>query len=150
MHIYLSRSIHSIDLNGLWRTVKLPPQGRYFHASYFSHGSSCFWCYYSAVSTQIQRQRSHSSKKRLFSFPQSQGRSFWRVEPSEGEVPPESQLELQVVAHLKDTIGFQDRLEVSIQESQTHMVPLSATGTGTTIVSDRPFTPSLDLGTHFR
>ncbi|XP_047451812.1 hydrocephalus-inducing protein homolog [Mugil cephalus] len=77
------------------------------------------------------------------------GRSFWRVEPSEGEVPPESQLELKVVAHLKDTLYFKDCLEVSIQDSQKYTVPLSATGTGTTIVSDRPLGPSLDLGTHF-
>ncbi|XP_075327326.1 hydrocephalus-inducing protein homolog [Odontesthes bonariensis] len=75
--------------------------------------------------------------------------SFWRVEPSEGEVPPGSMLELKVVAHLKDTLPFQDRLEVSIQDSQTHAVSLSATGVGTTIVSDRPFGPSLDLGTYF-
>ncbi|XP_034542457.1 hydrocephalus-inducing protein homolog isoform X2 [Notolabrus celidotus] len=73
---------------------------------------------------------------------------FWRVEPSEGEVPPESQLELKVVAHLKDTLLFQARLEVSIQDSQTHSIPLSAKGTGTTIVSDRPFAPSLELGTY--
>nr|XP_029134421.1 hydrocephalus-inducing protein homolog [Labrus bergylta] len=73
---------------------------------------------------------------------------FWRVEPSEGVVPPESQLELKVVAHLKDTLIFQARLEVSIQDSQTHTIPLIATGTGTTIVSDRPFAPSLELGTY--
>ncbi|CAG5958443.1 unnamed protein product [Menidia menidia] len=79
----------------------------------------------------------------------SQRRSFWRVEPNDGEVPPGSQLELTVVAHLKDTLPVQDRLEVSILDSQTHSVSLSATGTGTTIVSDRPFGPSLDLGTHF-
>ncbi|XP_045894223.1 hydrocephalus-inducing protein homolog [Micropterus dolomieu] len=84
-----------------------------------------------------------------FTARMSHGRSFWRVEPSEGEVPPESQLELRVVAHLKDTLHFQERLEVSIQDSQTHTVALSATGTGTTIVSDRPFAPSLDLGTYF-
>ncbi|XP_022605572.1 hydrocephalus-inducing protein homolog [Seriola dumerili] len=84
-----------------------------------------------------------------FTARMSHRRSFWRVEPSEGEVPPESQLELRVVAHLKDVIHFQERLEVSIQDSQRHTVPLSATGTGTTIVSDRPFAPSLDLGTYF-
>ncbi|XP_041651130.1 hydrocephalus-inducing protein homolog [Cheilinus undulatus] len=72
---------------------------------------------------------------------------FWRVEPSEGEVPPESQLEVNVVAHLRDTLDFQARLDVSIKDGQTHSIPLSATGTGTTIVSDRPFAPSLDLGT---
>lgn len=65
-------------------------------------------------------------------------------------MPPESQLELRVVAHLKDTLPFVDKLEVSIQHSQTHTVPLFATGAGTTIVSDRPFAPSLDLGTFFR
>lgn len=86
----------------------------------------------------------------MFLFPQSRRKSFWRVEPSEGEMPPESQLELCVIAHLKDTIHFQDRLDVSIEDGQRHMFPLSATGTGTTIVCDRPFAPSLDLGTHFR
>ncbi|XP_031731518.1 hydrocephalus-inducing protein homolog isoform X1 [Anarrhichthys ocellatus] len=74
--------------------------------------------------------------------------SFVRVEPSEGEVPPESQLELRVVAHLKDTLHFQARLEVSIQDSEPHAVLLSATGTGTTVVSDKPFAPNLDLGTY--
>ncbi|KAM4554444.1 hydrocephalus-inducing protein homolog [Fundulus diaphanus] len=75
--------------------------------------------------------------------------SFWRVEPSEGVVPPESQLELKIVAHLKDTLRFLDKLEVSVRDSQTHTVSLSATGTGTTIVSDKPLGPNLDLGTHF-
>uniref|UniRef100_A0A3Q2PEK1 HYDIN axonemal central pair apparatus protein n=1 Tax=Fundulus heteroclitus TaxID=8078 RepID=A0A3Q2PEK1_FUNHE len=75
--------------------------------------------------------------------------SFWRVEPSEGVVPPESQLELKIVAHLKDTLRFLDKLEVSVRDSRTHTVSLSATGSGTTIVSDKPFGPNLDLGTHF-
>ncbi|XP_074533739.1 hydrocephalus-inducing protein homolog [Halichoeres trimaculatus] len=73
---------------------------------------------------------------------------FWHVEPSEGEVPPESQLELKVVAHLKDTLLFQARLEVSIQDSQTLHIPLSATGTGTTIISDKPLAPRLELGSY--
>ncbi|XP_029009061.1 hydrocephalus-inducing protein homolog isoform X2 [Betta splendens] len=76
-------------------------------------------------------------------------RSSWRVEPSEGKVPSQSQLELKVVAYLKDTLSFQDSLEVCIQNSQTYMVPLSATGTGTTIVTDSPLGQHLDLGTHF-
>ncbi|XP_034061831.1 LOW QUALITY PROTEIN: hydrocephalus-inducing protein homolog [Gymnodraco acuticeps] len=75
--------------------------------------------------------------------------SFGRVEPSEGEVPPESQLELRVVAHLKDTQDFKATLEISIRDSQTHTVHLSATGTGTTIVSDKTFAPALDLGAYF-
>lgn len=86
----------------------------------------------------------------FFFFSQSHRKSFWRVLPSEGEVPPDNQLELQVVAHLRDTTHFQEKMEVSIQDGQTHAVLLSATGTGSTIVSDRAFAPSLDLGTHFR
>ena len=59
-------------------------------------------------------------------------------------------MELRLVAHLKDTLPFQDKLQLSVQDGQMHAVPLSASGTGTTIVSDRPFGPTLDLGTHFR
>ncbi|XP_057693166.1 hydrocephalus-inducing protein homolog isoform X2 [Corythoichthys intestinalis] len=85
----------------------------------------------------------------FFTARMCQGKSPWRVEPNEGEVPPQGQLELKVVANLKDTVLFQDKLEISIQGSQTHTVALSATGTGTTIVSDKPLHPNLDLGTYF-
>jgi hydrocephalus-inducing protein len=54
------------------------------------------------------------------------------------------------VAHLDDTLHFQDKLHLSIQNSETHTIPFSATGKGTTIVTNRPFAPSLDLGAHFR
>ncbi|KAI1889973.1 hypothetical protein AGOR_G00168420 [Albula goreensis] len=76
-------------------------------------------------------------------------RSSWRVEPTEGEVPPEGEVELRLVVHLDDTLRFQDKLHLTIQDSQTHTIPVSATGKGTTIVSDRPFAPSLNLGAHF-
>ncbi|XP_061825847.2 hydrocephalus-inducing protein homolog [Nerophis lumbriciformis] len=79
----------------------------------------------------------------------SQGKSCWCVEPNKGEVPPQGQLDLRIVAHLKDTLSFQEKLEISVQGGQTHIVALSATGTGTTIVSDKPISPNLDLGTHF-
>ncbi|XP_038153742.1 hydrocephalus-inducing protein homolog [Cyprinodon tularosa] len=75
--------------------------------------------------------------------------SFWRVEPSEGVLPPESQLNLKIVAHLKDMLPFLDELQVFVRDSRTHTVSLSAKGTGTTIVSDKPLGPNLDLGTHF-
>ncbi|XP_047678536.1 hydrocephalus-inducing protein-like isoform X5 [Tachysurus fulvidraco] len=75
--------------------------------------------------------------------------SLWRVEPKEGAIPPEGQLELTVVASLDDTLPFQDTLQLAIHNSQTHSVPLFATGKGTTIVTDRLFAPHLDLGTHF-
>ncbi|KAJ8272065.1 hypothetical protein COCON_G00109240 [Conger conger] len=79
----------------------------------------------------------------------ARSRSQWRVEPSEGEVPAEGEVEVRLVAHLDDTLRFQDKLHLLIQDSQTHSIPVSATGRGTTIVSDRPFGPSLDLGAHF-
>ncbi|XP_049928998.1 hydrocephalus-inducing protein homolog isoform X2 [Epinephelus moara] len=104
------------------------------------------------VLTDITRSLQLSNQSPIpayFTARMSHGRSFGRVEPSEGEVPPESQLELRVVAHLKDTLHFQARLDISILDGQMHSVPLSATGTGTTIVSDRPFAPNLDLGTYF-
>ncbi|XP_015258081.1 PREDICTED: hydrocephalus-inducing protein homolog [Cyprinodon variegatus] len=75
--------------------------------------------------------------------------SFWRVEPSEGVLPPESQLNLTIVAHLKDMLPFLDELQVFVRDSRTHTISLSAKGTGTTIVSDKPLGPNLDLGTHF-
>lgn len=76
--------------------------------------------------------------------------SPWRVEPREGELAPEGQLELRVVVHLRDTLRFQDRLTVCIRDSQTHDIPLSCMGVGSTIVSDCPLNPRLDLGRHFR
>ncbi|XP_049580395.1 hydrocephalus-inducing protein homolog [Syngnathus scovelli] len=91
----------------------------------------------------------HSPIPAYFTAHMSQVKSPWRVEPSEGELPPQGQLDLKVVANLKDTLFFQDTLEISIQGSQNLIVALSATGTGTTIVSDKPLYPNLDLGIHF-
>uniref|UniRef100_A0AAV2KZ11 Uncharacterized protein n=1 Tax=Knipowitschia caucasica TaxID=637954 RepID=A0AAV2KZ11_KNICA len=79
-----------------------------------------------------------------------QRKSFWHVEPKEGEVPANSQLELRVVAHLKDTLLFEDKLDVSVQDSGTLTVSVKGIGTGYTLVSNKPFAPSLDLGAHFR
>ncbi|XP_046889403.1 hydrocephalus-inducing protein homolog [Hypomesus transpacificus] len=85
----------------------------------------------------------------LFSAQMVRSRSLWRVEPSEGRVSPGSQLELSVVAHLDDTLRFHDHLLLLVQDRQPHRISLLAKGTGTTIVTDRPFAPSLDLGAHF-
>ncbi|XP_051727085.1 hydrocephalus-inducing protein homolog [Ctenopharyngodon idella] len=76
-------------------------------------------------------------------------RSHWRVDPNEGEIPPKESLELKLIAHLNDTVPFQDELLLEIQDSQYFNIPVLAKGKGTTIVTDRPFAPSLDLGTHF-
>ncbi|KTG35348.1 hypothetical protein cypCar_00023228 [Cyprinus carpio] len=76
-------------------------------------------------------------------------RSHWCVDPPEGEIPPEQGLELKLIAHLNDTLPFQDELLLEIQDGQTFNIPVWAKGKGTTIVTDRPFAPNLDLGTHF-
>lgn len=54
------------------------------------------------------------------------------------------------MAHLNDALKFKDMLKVSVRHGQTHTIPLSATGTGCPITSDKPFAPSIDLGTHLR
>lgn len=75
---------------------------------------------------------------------------MWRVEPSDGEVSAGNQVELKVVAHLNDTFKFKDMLKVSVQHGPTHTVSLSATGTGSPVTSDKPFSPRIDLGTCLR
>ncbi|KAM3920677.1 hydrocephalus-inducing protein homolog [Leptodactylus fuscus] len=76
-------------------------------------------------------------------------RSLWRVEPSCGEVPPEGEIYLTLVAYLDDTVAFKDTVQLVITNSNTYLIPVHATGTGTTIVTDRPFAPVLNLGAHF-
>ncbi|KAF5907639.1 hydrocephalus-inducing protein, partial [Clarias magur] len=91
----------------------------------------------------------HSPIPAQFLAQMANSMTWWRVEPAEGEIPPEGHLELTLVAHLDDALPFHDNLQVAIHSSQTHTVPLWAMGKGTTIITDRPFAPHLDLGTHF-
>ncbi|XP_028665442.1 hydrocephalus-inducing protein homolog [Erpetoichthys calabaricus] len=77
-------------------------------------------------------------------------RSLWRVEPCEGVVPPKGETEISLVANVDDTVRFQDKLHLIIENSQTHTIPVAAMGTGTTIVSDKPLVPAVNLGAHFR
>ncbi|RXM33054.1 Hydrocephalus-inducing protein [Acipenser ruthenus] len=75
--------------------------------------------------------------------------SHWRLEPSEGVVPPDGETEIRLVANLDDTLRFQNKIHLVIENSQTHTIPVMATGTGTTIVTDRHFAPELSLGARF-
>ena len=45
---------------------------------------------------------------------------------------------------------FHDKLQINFLESQVRLIPLTSYGQGTTIVSDPPLTPQLDLGPNFR
>ncbi|XP_040433979.1 hydrocephalus-inducing protein homolog, partial [Falco naumanni] len=76
-------------------------------------------------------------------------RSRWRIEPSKGVIPPESEVSVAIIANLDDTERFEDEVKVSIENSHTYVIPVQAVGTGTTIVTDKPIAPELNLGLHF-
>ncbi|XP_010082970.1 PREDICTED: hydrocephalus-inducing protein homolog [Pterocles gutturalis] len=80
----------------------------------------------------------------------AQFRSRWRIEPSRGVIPPETEVSVAVIANLNDTDRFKDKVKVFIENSHTCVIPVRAVGIGTTIVTDKPFAPELNLGTHFR
>ncbi|XP_032925482.1 hydrocephalus-inducing protein homolog isoform X2 [Catharus ustulatus] len=76
-------------------------------------------------------------------------RSPWRIEPSKGVVPPASEVSVIVTANLHDTKKFQNKVKVFIENSHTTTISLQAEGIGTTIVTDKPLAPKLDLKPHF-
>ncbi|NXD22968.1 HYDIN protein, partial [Spelaeornis formosus] len=75
--------------------------------------------------------------------------SRWRIEPSQGVVPPNSELPVVVIANLDDTEKFQDKVKVLIVNSPMTVISVQAVGTGTTIVTDKLLTPNLDLKSRF-
>ncbi|XP_074007853.1 hydrocephalus-inducing protein homolog [Numenius arquata] len=75
--------------------------------------------------------------------------SRWRVEPSKGVIPPETEVSVTVIANLDDTEKFKDEVNLFIENSHTYVIPVRAVGIGTMIVTDKPFAPELNLGPHF-
>ncbi|KFQ76081.1 Hydrocephalus-inducing protein, partial [Phaethon lepturus] len=75
--------------------------------------------------------------------------SRWRIAPNKGVIPPEAEVSVTVIANLDDTEKFKDEVKVFIENSQTYVIPVRAVGIGTTIVTDKPFAPELNLGPHF-
>ncbi|KFV73572.1 Hydrocephalus-inducing protein, partial [Struthio camelus australis] len=75
--------------------------------------------------------------------------SRWRIEPSEGVVPPETEVSVIVIAHLDDTEKFKDKVNLFIEHNSPYEIPVQAVGIGTTIVTDKAFAPELNLGPHF-
>ncbi|XP_008833211.1 hydrocephalus-inducing protein homolog [Nannospalax galili] len=76
-------------------------------------------------------------------------KSLWTVKPSEGTVPAEDDISLTLTANLNDIVTFKDTVILDIEHGNTYRIPVQATGIGSTIVSDKPFAPELDLGAHF-
>lgn len=62
--------------------------------------------------------------------------SAWRVEPQQGEIPPEETFEISLTANVDDVVRFQDKLQINFLESQSRTIPLEAYGFGTTIVTE--------------
>ncbi|XP_009468798.1 PREDICTED: hydrocephalus-inducing protein homolog [Nipponia nippon] len=75
--------------------------------------------------------------------------SRWRIEPSKGVIPSETEVTVTVIANLDDTEKFKDEVNLFIENSHTCVIPVQAVGIGTTIVTDKPFAPELNLGPHF-
>ncbi|XP_042636791.1 hydrocephalus-inducing protein homolog [Orycteropus afer afer] len=85
----------------------------------------------------------------LFRTWMARKKSLWKVEPVEGMVPPESDFQLEVTANLNDVLTFKDTIILHIENSNTYRIPVRASGIGSTIVSDKPFAPELNLGAYF-
>ncbi|XP_029821350.1 hydrocephalus-inducing protein homolog [Manacus vitellinus] len=75
--------------------------------------------------------------------------SHWRIEPSKGVIPPESEVSLTVTANLDDTGKFEDKVKLFIENSEVNIIPVQAVGVGTTIVTDKPFSLELNFKPHF-
>ncbi|KAM9269036.1 LOW QUALITY PROTEIN: hydrocephalus-inducing protein homolog [Cariama cristata] len=75
--------------------------------------------------------------------------SRWRIEPNRGVIPPESEVSVTVTTNLDDTEKFKDKVNVFIENSRSYVIPVQAVGVGTTIVTDKPFAPELNLGPCF-
>ncbi|NXY12133.1 HYDIN protein, partial [Pteruthius melanotis] len=75
--------------------------------------------------------------------------SCWRIEPSKGVVPPNSEVAVIVTANLNDTVKFVDEVKVFIENSPMTIISVQAVGIGTTIVTDKPLAPKLDFKHHF-
>ncbi|XP_021488188.2 hydrocephalus-inducing protein homolog [Meriones unguiculatus] len=76
-------------------------------------------------------------------------KSLWTVKPSEGIIPAEDDTPLTLTANLDDIVTFKDTVILEVEHSNTYRIPVQATGIGSTIVSDKPFAPELNLGAHF-
>lgn len=85
----------------------------------------------------------------LFKAHMAHKKSHWTIEPKEGKVPPESDVELTLTANLNDILTFKDKVILDIENSNTYQIPVQASGIGSTIVTDKPFAPELNLGAHF-
>ncbi|XP_071311715.1 hydrocephalus-inducing protein-like [Agelaius tricolor] len=84
-----------------------------------------------------------------FSMEMASKSNCFVIEPSEGAIPARGEVPVTVTATLDDTVGFDDTVQLFIGNSLWSSVFLQAFGIGTTIVTDKPFAPELNLGYQF-
>jgi adenylate kinase family enzyme len=72
----------------------------------------------------------------------------FRVEPTEGSIPPGEKFTITVTAFLDDTAKFTDVLNLAVVSSDTFEIPLVARGVGSTIVYDADLA-KIDFGDVF-
>lgn len=65
-------------------------------------------------------------------------------------ITPNTEVSVAVIANLNDTVKFQEKVKVFIENNPIAIISLQAVGIGTTVVTDKPLVPSLDLKSCFR
>ncbi|KAM6223795.1 hydrocephalus-inducing protein homolog [Rhynchocyon petersi] len=100
-------------------------------------------------SSQVVTLSNQSFIPAFFQARMAHRKSLWTIAPSEGTVLPEAETQLTLTANLDDTFTFKDKVILDIKNSITSEISVQATGKGSTIVSDKPFAPELNLGAHF-
>ncbi|XP_071423974.1 hydrocephalus-inducing protein homolog [Pithys albifrons albifrons] len=77
------------------------------------------------------------------------GGKCWSIKPTEGVIPPKSEVSVIVTANLDDAEKFEDEVKLFVENSLLKVIPVRAVGIGTTVVIDKPFAPELRLGPQF-
>ncbi|XP_077746033.1 hydrocephalus-inducing protein homolog isoform X4 [Canis aureus] len=117
----------------------------YVHPTQVDFGS----IYVLKDSSRILNLSNQSFIPALFQARMAHKKSLWMIEPKEGMVPPETNVQLTLTAKLNDILTFKDTVILDIENSNTYRIPVQASGIGSTIVSDKPFAPELNLGARF-
>ncbi|XP_073911808.1 hydrocephalus-inducing protein homolog [Castor canadensis] len=117
----------------------------YIHPTQVDFGN----IYVLKASSRILSLSNQSFIPALFRARMASKKSLWTIEPLEGMVPAEADIPLTLTANLNDIVTFKDTVILEVENSNTYRIPVQATGIGSTIVSDKPFAPELNLGSHF-
>lgn len=74
---------------------------------------------------------------------------MFTVTPLSARLSPNESLELTVTAFVDDNYKFSDHLNILVSRGVNFTIFLSIEGVGTTIISDPPLQPAINLGTYY-